>query len=142
MKTRGPEKRLLTRAQVLSWRETWSYTDRQAIAQSLDLLPSDRLELYEMPSGGRVIAKVDGKKAFIIHPTYVSWPKGAWVDGVDASSYPTGIKLGGEGDGTMWAELSTARDAERSKKRGQRDFGTCPTCWEQLPATGVCDRCE
>lgn len=135
-------KRTLTRAQVIAWRDKWSHTDRQTIGQSLDLLPSDRLEMYELPRRGRVIATVDGKAAFVIRPGFVSWTKGIWVEGVDGSLFATGIKVGGEGDGTMWAELSTHRDRGGSKKRGKRDFGTCPTCWEQLPANGICDRCE
>lgn len=134
-------KRILTRAQVLAWRDSWSHTDKQAIAQALDLLPSDRVEFYEEPSGGRVVATVDEKQAFVIRPGFVSWTKGTWVEGVNTSLFSTGIKVGDQNDGTMWAELSTSRDSGRSKKRPARDFGTCQTCWQQLPATGTCDRC-
>ena len=134
------EKRTLTRAQVLAWRgDKWSHTDKQAIGQALNLLPSNGVEFYEEPGGGRVIVTVDGQKAFIIRPGFVSWPKGAWVEGADASLFATGMKVSDEGDGTHWAELSTFQEYERSKKRGKRDFGTCPACWQQLPATGVCD---
>lgn len=135
--------RMITRAQVLAWRgDKWSYTDKQAIAQSLDLLPKDRTEFYEEGGGGRVILTVDGKPAFIIRPGFVSWPKGTWVHGVDDSLFASGIMVGGEKDGTLWAELSTFRDAERSKRAVERDFGTCPTCWQKLPATGICGNCD
>ena len=141
MRTAG--RRILTRAQVMAWRgDKWSYTDKQAIGQSLDLLPSDRVEYYEEPGGGRVIVTVDGQAAFIIRPGFVSWPKGSWADGVDDSLFATGLKVGAENDVTMWAELSTFHEQERSNRATERDYGTCPTCWQKLPATGVCDNCE
>jgi hypothetical protein len=136
-------RRILTRAQVLAWRgDKWSCTDKQAIAQSLDLLPADRAEFYEESAGGRVILAVDGKPAFIIRPGFVSWPKGTWMDGVDHSLFASGVMVGSENDGTMWAQLSTYRGSERSKHVADRDFGTCPTCWLELPATGVCGNCD
>ena len=134
--------RVLTRAQVMAWRaDSWSHRDKQAIGQTLDLLPFDRVEYYEEPGGRRLIVMVDGAQAFIIRPGFVSWPKGAWVDGVDDSLFATGLEVGGENDGTVWAELSTYRDQGRSSRAAERDYGTCPTCWQKLPATGVCGNC-
>lgn len=137
------EKRALTRAQVLAWRgETWSHTDKLFLNQCLDLLPADGIEFYREPRGGRVIVEVDGDKAFVIRPGFVSWPKGTWVTGVDGSLVEGGIRVGGENDGTVWASLSTFQSAERSTKRELRDFGTCPTCCTAMPATRTCPTCD
>lgn len=134
--------RTLTRAQVLAWRdEFWSYTDKQAIGQALDLLPVDRTEFYQEAGGRRVIATVDGDMAFVIRPGFVSWPQGVWGEGVDENLYSGGIKHD-DGDGATWAELCTFRGSGWSTKRQRRDFGMCPNCGYALPATGGCDNCQ
>jgi hypothetical protein len=136
-------RRPLTRAQVLRWRgEKWSRTDRRAIEQSLDLLPADRVEFYEELATTRVFAAVDGIPAFIIRPGFVSWPKGQWADGVDDSLFAGRIRTGGEGDGTLWAALSTFQSYSRTHKNAQVDRGTCSTCYQPILATGSCGYCE
>ena len=99
--------------------------------------------MYEEPNGGRVVAEVDGVKAFIIRPGFVSWPRGTWAVTLDVGliSGPGGLMIGQEGDGTMWAQLSTFRDVERAN-RTKRDDIVRPTCNVALPATGMCDNCS
>jgi len=129
--------RTLTDRQALDWRESWSFTDRAFIEHALSVLPEH--EVHEPSSGGYIAANVNGRIALYVSPGYVWWPKGTWAAAVDASLLPGGLLDGGEGDGTMWAKLSTFRGAGRPDTRRDFDPGVCPECFLQLPATGVCD---
>lgn len=129
--------RILTDLQALDWRENWSFTDRKFIEHALSVLPEH--DLHEPASGSYIAATVDGPIALYVCPGYLWWPKGTWAAAVDGSLIPAGLLVGGEEDGTMWARLSTMGRTTKPKLGRDFDFGVCPECWIELPATGVCD---
>ena len=130
-------KRDLTKLQVVDWNENWSFTDRQFIEHALSRLPD---EATIRAHDGCIVAKV-GRRAFVVHPGFVYWPKGTWAKDVDGTLIPGGLLVGSEGDGTLWARLSTLRGWNTGGSGTSRTFGFCPIHGLALPANGICDDC-
>ena len=127
--------RHLSLEQALAWNPDWSHSDRLRVAEALGVLPE--LEFIVPPHGKHVGVWVDGRLALEIKPGYLSWPAVKWTVGL-----PPSITEAIEHDDThAWFLLSTHRPnpGERSRPEVQASF--CPTCFQQLPATGICDNC-
>lgn len=131
-------RRVMTRQQVMRWRQQWSLNDQRFVDAALGVLPMEQTTIVEVQPG-QIEAYVDGEKAFSIRPGFVSWPKGKWLGPIDASLVPGGLRVGHENDGTIWATLSCFRARDRRDLGGlERDFGTCDKCWTKITASGAC----
>lgn len=127
--------RTLTRQQVLSWRETWSYTDKELIAHALDVL--DDVDYYVVASETYVVARMDGRVAVEIAPGYLYWRAARFVSLVDEAKFPGGIR--GDAASGWWYTLSTFQPRAGSTPTFEELRDTCPVCWAELPVTGECN---
>ena len=130
------EGRRLTRAQVLDWNEAWSFTDRACVAAALDAVPDG--EYVVPPSGGYINVWVDARRALVVHPGYLVWPRGGSAAGLPPTLFPD-LKVEGE---EQWHELSTFRPHAGGSRADDPAPAVCPIHGLALPLTGVCDDCR
>lgn len=126
--------RPLTRQQVLNWRENWSFTDRELIKHSLDLLPEQ--DYYEPNAAQYVGARVVERVAVYILPGYLYWPKATWSADLDAILIPAGLKVDDNGD--TWYTLSTFVNRGESAHRFDALTAPCPKCFMVPSVSGAC----
>lgn len=129
------ERRMLTIEQAARWRSSWSSSDRRLIGYVLNSLPQP--EVYDR--GHEVTAEVGAKRAFVIRPGFVYWPRGEWATNIPPELLPAGLLEGQERDGTRWTTLSTYEQPHRTGAIPEKPVAICGRCNEQLPATGICD---
>lgn len=118
------ERRLLSREQVMAWRENWSESDRRMIADHLD--GQGAVSFYEPPSKQYVGCRgADGRGVLYISPGYLEFPKQALPEGLTEHN--------------RWFGLSTFQSRDGSDPRGLEVTEVFPHCWMVYPLTGVCD---
>lgn len=118
---------ILTREEVLAWRaESWAPSDIALIARRLDAVGE---AIYYVPPSASYIGVrpvrdgVTRQNAFSVHPGYLHYGPGDWGQG-----------------GVEYDELTTIRLREQGRP-GPEAQPACPTCWTELPVTGVCGVC-
>lgn len=126
--------RPLTRQQVLTWRENWSFTDRALIDHALDLLPEH--DYYEPSAAQYVAARVAGRVAVYVAPGYLYWPKATWCIDLDARLIPAGLE---SDDSGSWYALSIFMKRGESASRFEELSTPCPTCFMVPSVSGDCD---
>lgn len=128
--------RVLTRQQVLEWRENWSSSDRALINSALDALP-DR-DYYQPPSGQYVAARANGRVVLQISPGVMYWTSPQWAQDVDPALVPEG--LGGDRSNTgRWYHLSTYHPGPGRDQGGLEVFtAACPVCFLKPSLSGAC----
>ena len=122
----------MTRQQVLSWRQNWSFTDQQTIEYHIDRIGITTFYRTEVDDHIRCLQTpldTPGKIAMSIGP--------GWID---LRKYPNPNKEGKPSE--EWATLSTFRKRHESNPLQNNDDQVCPRCFITLPATGMCDNCD
>lgn len=128
-------RRVLTRQQVLDWRENWSYSDRELIEHSLEAL--GEADYYTPPSQQYLCARVGGRVALNIAPGYLYWRSATFADLVDESRFPGGLGGGPEHTG-RWYALSTFRQRDEATPNFEEFDEPCPECWMVPSLSGEC----
>ncbi len=125
--------RPLTRQQLTSWRENWSFADLELIQHALDLLPER--DYYEPTSAAYVAARVGGRVAVYIAPGYLWWPNGTWSVDLDPRLIPRGLWRDDSGNGYG---LSTFVERGASKPALAELTAPCPVCFLVPSVSGAC----
>ncbi|QWC84569.1 hypothetical protein KLP28_13480 [Nocardioidaceae bacterium] len=123
--------RSLTRQQVLSWRDTWSRTDKAMVEAAVGALPATTA-FYETTS--YAAARVDGRVAVYISPGYLSWSGGQWSAELDPALFGA---LDVE-DGWAWKPLSTFRPHQGSKPSIEEFDEPWAGCFTVPARNGTC----
>lgn len=118
------EQRAITRAMAVKWRDGWTTADIKLIEHHIDRLGIDSLHDIQGQGCIRCRRNDSGLKTVMeIRPGYLKVPK-----------------EDGSGD-WEWPGLSTFSPYEGSPN-GESESQECPTCYMELPLTGICDWCD
>lgn len=128
--------RVLTRSQVLAWRENWNIADRELIEYCLDVVGA--AEYYEPNSKTYVGARVAGGVAFYVMPGYLYWASPRWTEGLDLEMFPGGLGSN-ETDPGRWYGLSTFQHRGSPSTLPLDELrAPCPACFLVPSVSGSC----
>jgi hypothetical protein len=127
---------MLTRDQVLGWREHWNLADIKLIEHALDTLGDPYC--YETGSRQYVAVQAEGRVALQIAPGYLYWTSPKWSDRIDPTLTPGGLG-GGDNDKGRWYALSTFRSRGDASAPSFEEFAApCVNCWMTPAVNGAC----
>lgn len=103
-----------------------------AVPDTLCVEAADRSHFSVYPHGVEKRPRALG-----VYPGYIYW-LARWAQDLDPVTYPA-VTVHPD---ASWQTLSTFRpnDAPRGSRGHEAEF--CATCFQQLPATGLCDTCD